>query len=269
MTLVGYEAFSDCTGLDSITFTGEKVPNFNGYAFKNVIADAYYPFLPDSYGWDSIRENPESYQYGGTINWIETGRKNGWEEAGGYWYYYDDGEMVRNCIYGVGDGYMAEFNENGVWIGGYRYDGTKWIEYGEGEIITGWKQDEYGNWYYYDNNGIIVTGWKKLNGYWYYFEPINEMGYGGYMRANVWKKDSKGWCYLGADGRMVANEWAKDRKGWCWIGEEGYMIEKDMWIGEEGQSGSSYIIKGYRVDNHTITINGTMYTFDADGKLIP
>ena len=82
-------------------------------------------------------------------------------------------------------------------------------------------------------------------------------------------KDSKGWCYLGADGRMVANEWAKDRKGWCWIGEEGYMIEKDMWIGEEGQSGSSYIIKGYRVDNHTITINGTMYTFDADGKLIP
>ena len=45
VTLVGYEAFSDCTGLDSITFTGEKVPNFNGYAFKNVIADAYYPFF--------------------------------------------------------------------------------------------------------------------------------------------------------------------------------------------------------------------------------
>jgi hypothetical protein len=46
------------------------------------------------------------------------------------------------------------------------------------------------------------------------------------------------------------------------------MVEQDMWIGGEAAVGSSYIIKGYRVDNKTITIDGTEYTFDANGKLI-
>ena len=68
---------------------------------------------------------------------------------------------------------------------------------------------------------------------------------------------------------MVTNDFVKDTKGYCWIGPDGYMIEEDMWIGEAGVEGSSYIIKGYRVDDKTIEIDGVEYTFDEDGKLLP
>ena len=68
---------------------------------------------------------------------------------------------------------------------------------------------------------------------------------------------------------MVTEDFVKDSKGYCWIGPDGYMEEVDKWIGEPGAEGSSYIIKGYRVDNQTISIDGKYYTFDANGKLVP
>jgi glucan-binding YG repeat protein len=129
-------------------------------------------------------------------------------------------------------------------------------------LVSGWAKDSKGYcWIGSDGYMPTTTQWIKYEGQWYHITN-------GYRDESKWMKDSKGWCWLQADGSMLVSGWAKDSIGWCWIGEAGYMIEKDMWIGEEGAIGSSYIIKGYRVDNKTITIEGVKYTFDKDGKLV-
>ena len=235
------------------------------------------------------------------------GDKTGWKKIDGYWYFFEnDGTMATStwkkdskgwCYLGS-DGRMvtndwAPDSKGWCWIGsnGYMVEKTKWIQYDGGwyyiekgyRVQNSWRKDSKG-WCYLGPEGRMVTNdwvkdskgwcwigsagymvektqWLKVGNDWYYIQK-------GYRVQSKWMKDSKGWCWLQADGKMLTNGWAKDSKGWCWIGDNGYMVEQDMWIGEEGAAGSSYIIKGYRVDNKTIMIDGAEYTFDADGKLV-
>ena len=65
---------------------------------------------------------------------------------------------------------------------------------------------------------------------------------------------------------MVTNDFVKDSKGWCWIGEDGYMlVETKVLYLDDGTYG---IKDGYMVVNGSIEINGTVYVFGNDGKLI-
>ena len=207
----------------------------------------------DSQGWCWLQDNGYMLTNGWAKDskgwcWIGSNgymvEKTQWIQHDGGWYYIENGYRVENK---------------------WKKDSKGWCYLGsDGRMVTnGWAKDSKG-YCYIGSAGYMVeeTKWIKLDGNWYYIEK-------GYRVENKWMKDSSGWCWLGADGKMLTNGWAKDSKGWCWIGEKGYMIEKDMWVGPEGQAGSSYIIKGYRVDNKTITISGVEYTFDADGKLVP
>jgi hypothetical protein len=68
------------------------------------------------------------------------------------------------------------------------------------------------------------------------------------------------------DGSMLTNGWAKDSIGMCWIAADGYMpIETKVLYLDDGTYG---IKDGYMVVNGSIEINGTVYVFGNDGKLI-
>jgi len=208
-------------------------------------------WMKDSKGWCWLQEDGRML----TIGWAKDSIGTCWIASNGYmptttqWIQYDGG------WYHITKGYR----DQSKWMKDSQ--GWCWLQ-ADGRMLTnGWAKDSKG-WCWIAANGYMptTTQWIKYDGGWYYIEK-------GYRVQNAWRKDSKGWCYLGPAGRMVTNDFVKDSKGWCWIGEDGYMIEKDMWIGEKGAIGSSYIIKGYRVDNRTIEIDGVKYTFDANGKL--
>ena len=217
---------------DGKMVTNDWVKDSKGYCW--IAANGYMPtttqWIKYDGGWYHITKG-----YRDQSKWMKDSQGWCWLQA--------DGRMLTNG--------WAKDSKGWCWIGdsGYMVTDTKWID------VDGVR-------YYIKKGYMAVNCWAKDDNGWLYLGPD------GLPVTGTWKKDTKGWCYVGDDGYMVTNDFVKDTKGWCWIGEAGYMIEEDMWIGEAGAEGSSYIIKGYRVDDQTIEIDGVEYTFDQDGKLV-
>ncbi len=185
----------------------------------------------------------------------------GWVESGEDWYYYKNGEPVRDN-----------------WV----KDSGKWYFLDEdGSMVTSqWRKDSKG-WCYLTSSGAMATNkWVKDSKGWCYVDGS------GYCVVNKWVKDSKGWCYLGSDGRMVTNKWVKDSKGWCYVGEDGYCVtsawKKDSkgwcYLDKNGRmvisdwvkdGGKWYYLnsKGYMVTG-TVKIDGTYHKFKSNGVWI-
>ena len=81
--------------------------------------------------------------------------KDGWEESNGKYYYYKDGQIIKNTW----------FSQNGYW-----YYATS-----TGAMKTGWFESTGKNggekkyWFYFDNTGKMKTGLQKIGKYYYYF----------------------------------------------------------------------------------------------------
>ena len=262
-------------GSDGYMVTGTKWMKVDGawYHITNGYRDQS-KWMKDSKGWCYLAADGKMV----TNGWAKDSKGYCWIGANGYmvektqwlkaddeWYhitngYRDQSKWMKDSqgwCWLQADGRMltngwAKDSKGYCWIGdsGYMVTDTKWI-------------DVDGTRYYIKSGYMAVNCWAKDDNGWLYLGPD------GLPVTSTWKKDTKGWCYVGADGYMVTNDFVKDTKGYCWIGPDGYMIEEDMWIGEAGVEGSSYIIKGYRVDDKTIEIDGVEYTFDEDGKLLP
>lgn len=106
------------------------------------------------------------------------------------------------------------------------------------------------SWYYKNAAGTVATGWVLDGGNYYYCDPSNS----GKMKAG-WFKDTDGnWYYLnpnhdGTYGRMMTS--------WQTINGVKYYFRPNS----GGPMGSM-------VSNATVSINGTKYTFNADGANI-
>ena len=207
----------------------------------------------DSQGWCWLQDNG----YMLTNNWAKDSKGWCWIGSNGYMIEKTQWIQKDGKWYHITNGYRDE----NKWMKDSK--GWCWLQEDGSMLTNGWVKDSKG-YCWIGSAGYMeeTTKWFKIGSDWYHITK-------GYRDQSKWMKDSSGWCYLAADGRMVTNGFVKDSTGWCWIGEKGYMIEKDMWIGEPGAEGSSYIVKGYRVDNQTIKIDGVEYTFDKDGRLNP
>ena len=113
-------------------------------------------------------------------------QKQGWVQSGGAWYYYYQGNVVRNA-----------------WVGSY------WLG-ADGKMATSSWVD--GGRYYVGANGVWdknakkpeaekpvekKQGWKKENNVWYYYNED------GTLARNKWA----GNYWLGSDGKMATNAW--------------------------------------------------------------
>ena len=65
-------------------------------------------------------------------------------------------------------------------------------------IITGWQEGEFGEVYYYDENGMMVTGWQEIDGNTYFF-----YGSGIMAQSETIRKDGMIYTF-GADGTLVS-----------------------------------------------------------------
>ena len=168
--------------------------------------------------------------------------KQGWVQNGSSWYYYYQGNIVRNA-----------------WIGNY------WLG-ADGRMATdAWVDNGR---YYVGANGVWdknakkpeekKQGWVKEGSTWYYYNQ-------GIMVRNAWI----GNYWLGADGRMATDAWVDN--GRYYVGSNGEWVKgaqrqvetkKHGWI----ESGASW----YYLDSQGNVVRNAWagnYWLGADGKM--
>ncbi|WP_448913743.1 hypothetical protein [Gemella sp.] len=161
-------------------------------------------------------------------------KKQGWKKEGDSWYYYHQGQMVKNA-----------------WVGSY-WLGT------DGKMATNsWVDNDR---YYVGANGVLEKdkkkedrkpeekkrGWKKENNVWYYYNED------GTLARNKWA----GNYWLGSDGKMVTNAWVDNNR--YYVGNSGAW-EKDKKKEDPIPTGK-----------HTgwVKSGNTWYYFNAQGQMV-
>ena len=128
-------------------------------------------------------------------------QKQGWVQSGGAWYFYHQGQIVRNAWIGSywlgADGKMA----TSAWVDNGRYyvgANGAWVKDAKKpeapksvEKKRGWVK-ESNTWYYYNTDGTLARN-KWAGNYW--------LGADGRMSTNSWVDNNR--YYVGADGAWV------------------------------------------------------------------
>ena len=157
-------------------------------------------------------------------------KKHGWKKEDNSWYYYNQGQMVKNA-----------------WLGSY------WLG-ADGKMVTNsWVDNDR---YYVGANGVWEKdkkkeeekkrGWKKENNVWYYYNED------GTLARNKWA----GNYWLGSDGKMVTNAWVDNNR--YYVGNSGAW-EKDKKKEDPIPTGK-----------HTgwVKSGSTWYYFNAQGQMV-
>ena len=175
-------------------------------------------------------------------------KKQGWVQNGSVWYYYYQGNIVRNAWIGSywlgSDGKMA----TNSWVDNNRYyvgnDGA-WIK--DYENKTGW-QKEGSTWYYYKNGSVVRNAWQ--GNYW--------LGSDGKMATSSWVDGGR--YYVGADGSWDKNAkkygWQKEGNSWYYY-HEGQMVKNawlgNYWLGSDGKMATNAWVDN---DRYYVGANG-------------
>ena len=172
-------------------------------------------------------------------------KKHGWKKEGNSWYYYNQGQMVKNAWLGSywlgSDGKMVTnswvdndryyVGANGVW----EKDKEK-----EEEKKRGWKK-ENNVWYYYNEDGTLARN-KWAGNYW--------LGSDGKMVTNAWVDNDR--YYVGSDGSWEKDKkkedpvpigkhigWVKSGNTWYYFNAQGQMVKNawagNYWLGSDGK----------------------------------
>ena len=157
-------------------------------------------------------------------------KKHGWKKEDNSWYYYNQGQMVKNA-----------------WLGSY------WLG-SDGKMVTNsWVDNDR---YYVGANGVWEKdkkkeeekkrGWKKENNVWYYYNED------GTLARNKWA----GNYWLGSDGKMVTNSWVDNNR--YFVGSDGAW-EKDKKKEDP-----------VPIDKHVgwVKSGNTWYYFNAQGQMV-
>ena len=177
----------------------------------------------------------------------------GWQLIDGIYYYKEGNQFVRNQSKKInGDWYL--FDAHGNMVTGfsspevigydtYTYDDAKFYYGADGKRVnyTGWQVID-GNWYYFNSKSETVDGWNIINGAKYYFGKTNHFMYTGY-------KVISGQLYY-FDGSGASHGIDNTFTGW------------------HQQDGDWYYIRKGHAATGTISVDGSLYEFDANGVWI-
>ena len=185
-------------------------------------------------------------------------KKQGWTKEGTAWYYYHQGQIVKNAWVGSywlgSDGKMATsawvdngryyVGPNGVWDkNAKKPEAPKPVEKKQG-----WKKEDNA-WYYYDNGEVTRNKWigstywvgadgKMATSAWvdngrYYVGPNGVLDKNAKKpeeskpaeKKQGWKKEDNAWYYYD-NGEVARNKWIGDT---YWVGKDGKMVT-DNWV---------------------------------------
>ena len=231
-------------------------------------------------------------------------KKQGWAKEGTAWYYYHQGQIVKNAWVGSywlgSDGKMATsawvdngryyVGPNGVWDkNAKKSEAPKPVEKKQG-----WKKEDNA-WYYYDNGEVARNKWigstywvgadgKMATSAWvdngrYYVGPNGVWDKNAKKpeapkpveKKQGWKKEDNAWYYYD-NGEVARNKWIGDT---YWVGKDGKMVT-DNWVDND----RFYVDKSGKKDpsiKKKVIINdelgwqkrngGEWYYYEKDGSL--
>ena len=234
----------------------------NGTLVKNKWAGNYWLGADGKMATNAWVDNGR-YYVGANGEWDKNAKrqeekKQGWVKEGNAWYFYHQGQIVRNAWVGSywlgSDGKMATSSwvdngryyvgENGVWD-----KNAKKPEAPKPEVKKqGWMK-EGNTWYYFENGALARNKWisstywvgadgKMATSAWvdngrYYVGPN-----GAWVKdakkqeapkpaekKQGWKKENNVWYYYNEDGTLARNKWA----GNYWLGSDGKMAT-NAWV---------------------------------------
>ncbi len=227
----------------------------------HTIGGKQYLFYSDG----TVRSNSGVGYYDGEYYWfngdgsVRATLKDGWNEIDKKWYYFEDGELLRNDILWLGDVCYGFGSDYAMCTNGVKY--------------------AYGDYYIFDANGHILTGWQKVDGKWYYACPDNDpqiyengiyyiggKNYAfdnGVMQTGSFFMDG---TLVTTDANGVITKTTELKDGWNYIGE-GYVYLKN---GEAftGWVGNYFIDDGWMLFNERLEYNGKYYWLGADGQYV-
>ena len=181
-------------------------------------------------------------------------QKQGWAQTNGAWYFYHQGQIVRNAWVGSywlgADGKMATSSwvdngryyvgANGVWVkDAKKPEAPKPIEKKQGWVKEG------NTWYYFENGSVARNKWIGST-YW--------VGADGKMATNSWVDNGR--YYVGANGAWDKNAkkqeapkpevkkqgWVKENNDWFYY-ENGTLVKNkwagNYWLGADGKMATS------------------------------
>ena len=148
--------------------------------FTNIDGKIYYLYPKMATGWDAIwtQEGYKFYQFdsNGALIGKDT-TQNGWVERDGQKYYYKNGEILNSTIAKI-DGKLYGFTYDAVLAKNttVHYYNDIFFCGSDGTVAAtkGWKQNNYGRWYYTLEDGRCLTGIQKIDGKTYYFNYSGE-----------------------------------------------------------------------------------------------
>lgn len=207
----------------------------------------------------------------------------GWNLVNGkYYYYLDDGTMVRGQWFKDGndwyyfndDGTMksAEWFRDGIdtyylrdWGGMlhdqfYRYEGKLYYFRGWGGMMYNIKFQANGKWYKANADGTLVTGWSEENGKYYYY---NEDG--SLYTQEGWLKLGNVYYYINADGSRVQGQWLKDGIDLYYMNADGTMKSAEWY--KEGNDWYYFRDWGAAIYDTLFYEGENIYYFESDCKM--
>ena len=195
-------------------------------------------------------------------------QKQGWAQTNGAWYFYHQGQIVRNAwvgSYWLGtDGKMATSSwvdngryyvgANGVWVkDAKKPEAPKPVEKKQGWVKEG------NTWYYFENGSIARNKWIGST-YW--------VGADGKMATSSWVDNGR--YYVGANGAWVKDAkkpetpkpvekkqgWAKEGTAWYYY-HQGQIVKNawvgSYWLGSDGKMATSAWVDNGR---YYVGVNG-------------
>ena len=215
-------------------------------------------------------------------------KKQGWAKEGTAWYYYHQGQIVKNAWVGSywlgSDGKMATsawvdngryyVGANGVWDkNAKKQEAPKPVEKKQG-----WKKEDNA-WYYYDNGEVARNKWigdtywvgkdgKMVTENWvdndrFYVDKSGKKDPSIKKKVIIndelgWQKRNGGeWYYYEKDGSLARNKWV----GNYWLGADGKMA-KSAWV-DNGRyyvdSSGKWVPNYAKADKNTPALNMPQY----------
>ena len=251
--------------------------NQNGTLAKNVWAGNYWLGADGKMVTNAWVDNGR-YYVGKDGAWVKGAQKpaaakpavtqkQGWVQTNGAWYFYHQGQIVRNAWVGSywlgADGKMA----TNAWVDNGRYyvgangawdKNAKKQEAPKPEVKKqGWVK-ENNDWFYYENGTLVKNKWA--GNYW--------LGADGKMATSSWVDNGR--YYVGANGAWVKDAkkpetpkpvekkqgWAKEGTAWYYY-HQGQIVKNawvgSYWLGSDGKMATSAWVDNGR---YYVGVNG-------------